>query len=208
MLGFSAPGRGQSITMVTVTPANPTPNDPITIITQTSFTYYAYTVISPINVDTTNNTITIQLFKCHSQTPPASVLTDTFQIGTLPADVYTVNVLLFVANQDTSGNCGGYVMVDTENFSLTVGTTTSVVTHTSSELQLYPNPASAWLFVRMAEPSQMSIIDLKGQIAKQFFIAGTGNEAIDVSDLPAGIYTSIATSSSGKIISSRLVITR
>jgi hypothetical protein len=208
ILGFQHYGRGQTISLVTITPASPTPSDSVSLIVETTFAHSAYTVISPVNADTANHSVTIQLFKCKSNNGAPAILTDTFQLGQLPGGNYTVNILLFVATQDVSGNCGGFSMVDSDNPTLYVGTATSVpVTSSSSALRLYPNPASDRLLIDLPEPAQISIYNISGQTIKQIAFNGT-SETIDISDLPAGIYSCNATASSGRLFTSRIIITR
>lgn len=205
---LSLSGHAQTISQVTILPAAPTPNDSISIIVQSTFSTYAYTVVNPVNSDTANYSITIQLFKCKSQTGAATTITDTFQLGQLPEGTYTVNILLFVANQQgASGNCGAFTMADTDNSSLLIGTPTTVTGITPDKNILYPNPASSELFIRSSEPGLLIIYDMRGQAVKKI---ATGNsiETIDISELPAGIYTGISITSSGNTRSSKLVIAR
>jgi hypothetical protein len=186
LLATAFQGRAQTITSVTVLPANPTPSDSITIITISSFPTYAYTVISPMYVDTVNHTIVIQLFKCQSTAAPDTSITDTFHIRPLPQGLYSLSVLLFKAQTDVSGNCGTFGVVDSDNSYITVATSPTSLTEDNAReyLSVYPNPANGTLYLSGASAVHATITDISGRIVKQ-----EGSvQKIDISQLPAGIY--------------------
>lgn len=75
-----------------------------------------------------------------------------------------------------------YTYTDTP---ITIGLPEGAMT---TELQLYPVPATNQLFIELSgQPESYTIIDLSGAIVR-FSILSTGTNTIDINDLPAGIY--------------------
>jgi hypothetical protein len=58
-----------------------------------------------------------------------------------------------------------------------------------NRINIYPNPASGILYIENIEPNTpLTIIDMLGQILMKQF-PETSKESIDISSLPAGIYS-------------------
>lgn len=197
---------GQMITNVTVMPIYPAPGNPVTIITTSTFTTTAFSVINNIYTDTVNHTIVVQLFKCRSQSPPATMFQDTSYTPSLPAGMYSLSVLLFSALSDSSGNCGAFSMMDSDNQNITVATTTSITENAKELLKLYPNPASSRLFACINGTATICITDVMGRLAKKMDV--NGNTPIDVSDLPSGMYNCSINTAKGEYFSQKIVITK
>lgn len=206
--------QGQTISNVTVLPSNPTSEDPITVITQSTFNNSAYTVTNNLYVDTVNFVINIQLFKCQTTLTVITTITDTFQVGLLPEGTYALNIMLFSAQYNaTTGVCEAFAMVDTDNSSIVIsapGPPTAIKENIGlRQVMMKPNPASSYFNITgLTAGAQVQIANITGKVVKTLNVdPAHGNPSVEVSDLPAGIY--ICTIASGnKSISKRLVITR
>ncbi len=73
-------------------------------------------------------------------------------------------------------------------------------------LNIYPNPASNVLHIESAPNAEISIIDLRGKVIKQYFgkLNNQNKTEIDVSDLPQGVYT-IKILADDKVLMSKFV---
>jgi hypothetical protein len=203
---------GQSVTNVTILPLNPTSNDSIKVITECTFPNDAYSVFSQVYIDTSTNSITIQLFKCKYSTPPPAVITDTFQLGQLAVASWTLNILLFTTQYDVNtGSCGTYSMTDTDNSTFDInqpGPVTGISSHSPLDQALYPNPAQDIIRINGAAegmPVLLRIINLQGQTVVARRVEDTLQE-VSILQLPPGLYV-YTLEAAGKISKGKLIIT-
>jgi uncharacterized repeat protein (TIGR03803 family) len=85
-----------------------------------------------------------------------------------------------------------------------LSTTGINVTHLTNDFSIYPNPASSQLTIKVKEQSQMSIVNILGNIVKSETVNGASS--IDVSNWTSGVY--IVKISDGKTIRQSSVIIR
>ena len=106
MLNLSSFGQFAYIDSIYVTPANPTINDNINIITETTFNEGCLSDTKQLFIDTFNHTIDISLFQCYGVWQAICDKTDTFSIGLLPVGTYTINFTLYSTGYDlVNGVC-------------------------------------------------------------------------------------------------------
>lgn len=85
----------------------------------------------------------------------------------------------FEQNRDSSPDIGAVEYIDA---------TLSLLEHTYTDFSLYPNPVNDILFIQgnTFEKSDITITNLLGQEFKNFSL--TGNNSVNLSDLPSGLY--------------------
>jgi hypothetical protein len=94
-------------------------------------------------------------------------------------------------------------------YNFTTGYTVNVEEEISNELGIYPNPASDKLMIDLASNAEtlIRVFDASGRLVMQQESRGVGEQSLDVSSLPAGLY-SVQVSAGGKQLQKRVVITR
>jgi hypothetical protein len=95
------------------------------------------------------------------------------------------NENLYVGGQFTEPN-GSANILNIAEYSATTGIAEAGA---DNRMNIYPNPASGILYIENIEPNTpLTIIDMLGQILMKQF-PETSKESIDISSLPAGIYS-------------------
>lgn len=184
LLTFSAQTFAQStIISLSVSPPNPTTTDNIQIIAELSFPS------SNCDLDFKNHnvvgvSINASTHHCLGLLGAICNTADTFEVGQLPADTYTFQLVL------TSGFGGpgcspGIVADDSDQLTFTVSGSVGINELSVDPNFAFPNPASNKLFLKQALKDAAIITDVSGAIVLNIEANST---EIDVSELPAGIY--------------------
>lgn len=207
MLNLSSFGQFAYIDSIYVTPANPTVNDNITIITETTFNEGCLSDIKQLLVDTFNHTIDISLFQCYGVWQAICDKTDTFTIGLLPIGTYTVNFTLYSTGYDlVNGVClQAYLQSDIDTASFLVSPITSIEKQViENGIIIYPNPTNGKFTLQTEHPAKYEVIDIHG---KQIYIAETKSKKyeIDLSSKPKGIYL-VKVTTAKKVVVEKIVL--
>ncbi len=70
------------------------------------------------------------------------------------------------------------------------------------QLAIYPNPSSGLVQIKGVQPVNIRIVDYLGRVV---FFEGNPDNQVDISNLPAGIYTLIAEFADGQLAGSKLI---
>ncbi len=170
----------------TISPANPTVNDNVLVITQ---------VISPNwgnKLSQSQNTIgnfTHKLRGCYwpGMLTAIRIYTDTFNLGQLPVGVHSVT---FTAN--TSSSPTTCVVSDSTmagvSFTVAGGVSTSIEKEETSLLKFWPNPVKDRVHLSSIEGFEtLTVTDVTGRVVKEEQLPVNAT-SVDVGDLPAGCY--------------------
>ncbi len=185
--------RCQSISQVTITPANPTAGDTIFVITAITYSgacsyglVYTYTTA-------TGNTITLMPTYCGYGDSTACTRTDTLKLAPLPAGNYVLQVeyhqgsICPISNFDAT-------LGQTDTM-LGIGNISTLLTEQpglNRLLKLYPNPAKESITVEIpgATPETKGFIKVKnllGQLVMKQEVAGRAT-VLNIGHFPAGVY--------------------
>lgn len=78
-----------------------------------------------------------------------------------------------------------------------------------SPFLIYPNPAQDYCYISATEPTSIALINVAGQSVAHFEVSGLEeNQAIDISNLPGGIYLLRMTTMTGAVYNHKLIIRR
>lgn len=179
----------QNILSVTITPPNPTSNDPITVLANSQFssgTCYSYTTGSYV----TGNNVVTYATHCLGMLSVICYDMDTFIIPPLAPGNY---ILTFHLESGQLPSCTpGIVPGPTDTVLFTVAVATGInESGEPTSFSITPNPFRGNLMVRI-NPSLLNgkcileLINISGKTLKQFTLTET-NSKIQV-DLPSGIY--------------------
>jgi hypothetical protein len=96
----------------------------------------------------------------------------------------------------------------TKQLSYTVGnncSSSAVETITTTDIQIYPNPATHWLNITAdSEIKEIQLKNLLGQSIKILKVNGL-NQTIDISDIPTGNYLVVSTMENGQLSVNKIV---
>lgn len=170
----------------TISPANPTVNDNVLVITQVTSPNWGNKLSQSQN---SIGNFSHKLRGCYwlGMLTAIRIYTDTFNLGQLPAGVHSVT---FTANTSSSStNCA---VSDSStagvSFTVTGGVSTGIGKYESSSLKFWPNPVKDKIYSTSFEKFEtLTIMDLTGRIVKKESLPQDCT-AIDVLDLPAGCY--------------------
>ncbi|OFY96060.1 MAG: hypothetical protein A3K10_13060 [Bacteroidetes bacterium RIFCSPLOWO2_12_FULL_31_6] len=190
LFNLSSFGQFAYIDSIYVLPTNPTVNDNITIITETTFNEGCLSDTKQLFVDTFNHTIDISLFQCYGVWQAICNKTDTFTIGLLPIGTYTINFTLYSTGYDlVNGVClQAYQLSDVDTASFIVNSITSIDKQViENGVTIYPNPTKGKFTLQTEHSTKFEVMDIQG---KQLFIAENKSKKneIDLSNKPKGIY--------------------
>lgn len=180
----------QYILSLTVSPANPTTNDTITVYTECAFPSAScndHTQSHFVN----GNTISANTLHCVG---PMTVIcndTDTFLIGTLPAGTY--NFVLQVDAGWGPGPCTpGFNPGPSDTLTFVVDLASGIKDAISeNETSVYPNPAKDYIEISFSESEALiEIFSVTGQLIRSSVQKNNGKESMkyDVSELSTGTY--------------------
>jgi len=198
----------QSVTSLSVIPANPSANDNVQVVATTSFPGGPCSLFSSFNPTRSNDTVIVEGIYCYQGSSGGCTSTDTFSAGVFAAGDYVVRFRLTSTN--TAGPCGSlsFALKDIEIHNFTVGNGTTGVEDVKNELvSAYPSPASDavnFSFGENVQDAEISIHDISGALVQTMTIGGASLK-MDVSGFPAGIYF-YTVASAKKSVSGKLVI--
>jgi hypothetical protein len=75
----------------------------------------------------------------------------------------------------------------------------------SNQVRLYPNPSKGIIYVKSDTLSQVEILDVNGRIIRKLDRVESG-AAIDLSDVPSGVYLAKIVSANGAITNQKIIL--
>lgn len=187
MIGFS---QGQILSFSTL-PASPTTNDQVKVLVHLSFSSGGCDVDNK-GSSTTGSTTTAYSLHCIGMLTVICPITDTFDLGTLPAGTHTFNFTLS-SGSGGPGCSPGIVPDDSDTYTFNVTQALSVEDPTNNSLvSLFPNPMAETAMVKvdaslLKENTQLQILDATGRIIYSQSIHQTENYLSGLT-LEGGIY--------------------
>lgn len=177
--------QAQYILSMQVTPANPTVNDPVTIIAECAFpSGDCYDKTTGFSVN--GNHIYANALHCLGLATFICTEPDTFIIPPMAAGTYW-----FHFNLDAGlapGPCTpGIVPGAVDSIQFTVTEITSLPDFQTAEIGIFPNPSSDLVTIAGAGIMQVQIIETSGRLVMEFPNATDGQQ-LDLSPLAAGTY--------------------
>jgi hypothetical protein len=194
--GFSA--SAQWINGLTVSPANPTTGDNISIIANLDFPSGGCADKS-MSTTMTGNNIALSALHCVGMAAYICNSVDTFQLGLLPAGTYTATLQVNMGagpSPCTPGINPG--PVDSVVFVVTTGTGLDVIA--KDGFRLFPNPGQKGFTIQFSGNTMplVRVVDFQGRIVREYLSVATDN-FIDLSEVKSGAYI-VEIYESGKLI--------
>ena len=84
------------------------------------------------------------------------------------------------------------------------GGSSAISTTSALNASIYPNPASSVVYLKNITATNVDILDATGRTIKS--VSGSNLDAVNVSDLHAGLYFILINTQKGEVVSNRLVI--
>lgn len=180
----------QYILSLSVSPANPTTNDTITIYAECAYPSAScdeHTQIHYIN----GTTILASTIHCVGPMTVICYDTDTFSIGSLPAGTYNF-ILQVDAGFGPSPCTPGIVAGPSDTLTFVVDLAIGIEDSPSDDLSIiYPNPAKDFIEISFTESEALiEISSITGQLIQSSVQKNNGNggQKYDVSELASGTY--------------------
>ena len=194
--------QAQYILSMQVTPANPTVNNPVTIIAECAFpSGDCYDKTTGFSVN--GNHIYANALHCLGLATFICTEPDTFIIPPLTAGTYW-----FHFNLDAGlspGPCTpGIVPGAIDSIQFTVTQTTSLPDYQPAAIGIFPNPSNDLITISGAGTMQVQIIETSGRLVMEFPEATDGQQ-LDLSPLAAGTYVIRVVSDFGVLKNIRLM---
>ncbi len=172
-----------TIISLSVSPANPTINDVVTLYAECQFPSgdcspdYAGHNVNGFNITASGH---------HCLGPLAFICsyTDTFEIGQLPEGVYTFDFTL-TTGFGSPGCSPGIVPDDNDQLQFTVSNSVGIDEISIDSDFAFPNPTNGMIFFKNPIAESLTLTDVRGKV---LMIVGVGSSNIDISQLPNGIY--------------------
>ena len=178
---------GQTILNMSTYPAQPTPNDQVMVIVNSSFPSGGCDLRNE-NHSVNGNQITAMVYHCLGPLTFICYSSDTVNLGPLSVGSYTFQSNLLIGTTGGTGICNAYNQTDQHilNFTVTQGTGITEVSATIPQLNL--EPASRSLILKASDLSQYSIelFDLTGK--KVFSTVSSPGKINIPSSLVRGMY--------------------
>lgn len=172
-----------TILSISTLPASPTDQDDVQIIVELQFSnsgceldYQNHSVI--------NNSIGASAHHCMGFLTTICGVTDTFQIGQLPAGSYTFDMTLS-SGFGESGCSPGIVPDDSDQFQFSVSQTVGIEEFLLDESLFFPNPVGEQLNFSEPLTEPAVLLNVTGQIIRSIPV---GARFVDVSCLESGVY--------------------
>ncbi len=176
----------QQIKSFTLVPSNPTDRDTVVVIANMEFRNSSCALSNKGHSVNRTNRIIASAHHCQGTGQAICSISDTFNIGQLPAGNYDFDITL------TSGFGGnpctpGFVPDDRDTLSFVVQAVTGIEKLNLENIKLYPNPVDDYLFIADAnrQIEQMKIISLNGST---ILMVDQPKNKINLSSLATGVY--------------------
>lgn len=203
----SASASAQWINGITMQPANPTTNDPITFYADLSFPSGSCDQHTQGWMQN-GNTVDAYALHCLGSLTFICDYVDTFSIGTMAAGIYTFRFHVdagALPSPCTPGIIGG--PTDSISFVVTPITGLQEITFENFDIKISPNPVSDILTINSNEEVMLALMDLNGKEVLKHQIT-RGKNTIDVSTFATGVYMVSLRNASGISETRRISISR
>ena len=180
---------------LSVSPANPTVNDNITVYADVQFTSGSCDLD---NQGSNLNGFSIMAY-AHHCVGVATVIcpvTDEFELGMLPAGDYTFDFTL-TSGSGGPGRSPGIVAAGNDQLQFTVSTSVGIEEIDIDSDFAFPNPTSGKVFFKNPIKEISQLTDVRGKILLEVEV---GSTEVDLSQLPSGIYFLISKTKRGKLV--------
>lgn len=175
--------QGGSILSLTVVPTNPTVSDDIEVHAQLQFVQSSCdTDYEAFSVNGTS--IIASAHHCMGMLTAICDITDVFEIGQLPAGMYTFDFTLS-SGFGGPGCSPGIVPDGSDQIQFTVSSTVGIDEIENLDSFVYPNPVVDVLNLKRPLANTALITDASGKRVTEI---ASGTKQIDLSHLPNGIY--------------------
>ena len=167
---------------MTISPANPTTDDAITVYANLWFNYGGCPLDNKFHY-LNGNSIQAASHHCIGLAAVICPTTDTFELGQLAAGTYSFELSI------TSGSGAvpctpGFAIDDMDTLTFTVSQAVGIESPVLDRLKLQ-NPVSGIVDLGLILRNPLELYDITGQPVKRL---SSGESVLDVSDLSAGIY--------------------
>ncbi|MEY4593829.1 MAG: hypothetical protein RIQ47_239 [Bacteroidota bacterium] len=203
-LAFSIAGIAQSIQLLSIFPANPTTNDPIQVIGNLEFTSGGCEMVGS-GVTPLGTTLNVNVKHCPGMLTFICNVSDTVNLGTLPAGTYTLNFFVDVGTYNAAGICDNFITTTQQSLSFTVTGTSSIITPGSSLPKLtFLHDSRQLVLSGTNVRTKLRIMDITGRILFNSFV---NPGEVSISGLPSqGILIYSLQTIDGKEKAGRIVI--
>lgn len=201
---------GQSVSQLTITPANPGPNDIIYITSTLTYSGNCSYGLVYTNTTVTGSSLVVMPTYCGYGFTTTCSSTDTFSLGPLPVGSYEVQMeyhqgsICPISNFDaTIAQATGSVQVGT------ITTDLQIPGNSAEGLRLYPNPAQDLVTIQfpstLGSSLRVKISDLMGHQLLNRQLTGAG-EVLDLRILSAGVYVVEIENNGDPVTKSKLAV--